>query len=533
MGFISLGFQIIRMFLKPFLKLIKFTGLYIPILYFVVVYAFFPKYAQAKANTPEDTISTIGLIATLIIAVCIFIRNIVRLITGNHNIKISSFILKLFCGKGIQSEGKFKMPKELQTGKGVVFGKQGSKYVSKPENVDGHSLIIGGAGSGKSSCVAIPTLLNWDGAVFAIDLKGELSETVKSFRPNMKVFDPTRADTIKYDPMKALKTGNRVQVSQAMAKAIIPIPPDIKDPFWIISAQNLVTSAILHFSKEDLDFTQIVRKVQGTNIDDLINILVNSNDEDSRLFANPLSGLKREVTSGIFTELSNNIITFATDSELQNALKFSSDSISPADLEDGKDIFIKIPEDKLDLWRNLLTVIVTQFLRSFERRQDKNDKPILVLLDEFARLGKIDGIMNALATLRSKNIHIVILTQSLAQLDVIYNRDNRKVITDNCSYKLILKATDAETQEYFSKLVGTHEVVKTSHSTQHDLIGINKGGGQSRSAQERKIIKPEEFAYLDKPVLFTPYGFFRPQKAPYYEDKVFISRQKQASEISA
>ena len=50
-----------------------------------------------------------------------------------------------------------------------------------------------------------------------------------------------------------------------------------------------------------------------------------------------------------------------------------------------------------------------------------------------------------------------ILTQSLAQLDLIYGRESRQVIADNCSYKAILKATDADTQEYFSKLVGTYD----------------------------------------------------------------------------
>jgi vacuolar-type H+-ATPase subunit I/STV1 len=41
---------------------------------------------------------------------------------------------------------------------GIVFGKKDDKYICKPETEDGHALITGGAGTGKTSCVAIPTL---------------------------------------------------------------------------------------------------------------------------------------------------------------------------------------------------------------------------------------------------------------------------------------------------------------------------------------------------------------------------------------
>ncbi|MDR0460089.1 MAG: hypothetical protein LBH62_01435 [Nitrososphaerota archaeon] len=42
--------------------------------------------------------------------------------------------------------------------RGVFFGARGSQYVVKTEDTDGHVLVCGGTGTGKSSCVAIPTL---------------------------------------------------------------------------------------------------------------------------------------------------------------------------------------------------------------------------------------------------------------------------------------------------------------------------------------------------------------------------------------
>lgn len=53
---------------------------------------------------------------------------------------------------------------QLGKGKGYFFlGKEhhrdGLPYIGKTQDVDGHILVLGGAGTGKSSCIAIPTLL--------------------------------------------------------------------------------------------------------------------------------------------------------------------------------------------------------------------------------------------------------------------------------------------------------------------------------------------------------------------------------------
>ena len=89
---------------------------------------------------------------------------------------------------------------------GFIFGKLGSKYITKKEDKDGHILVVGGAGSGKTSCVAIPSLLAWREPVFCIDIKGELYEHTRRKRLNSKVFDPLSDSTYGYDPYYLLKT---------------------------------------------------------------------------------------------------------------------------------------------------------------------------------------------------------------------------------------------------------------------------------------------------------------------------------------
>ena len=203
--------------------------------------------------------------------------------------------------------------------------------------------------------------------------------------------------------------------------------------------------------------------------------------------------------------------------DLQRALT-SQSGITPELLEQGNDIFLQIPEHKIRQWGGLITLILQQFLNHFECRAEDNDTPILFLLDEFARFGKLEGIVHGLATLRSKKITICILIQSLAQLDATYGQEQRKIIADNCSYKAILRATDAETQRYFSQLVGTEEHEQRNESGKPLLWGkITRIDSVSYSMVERPRIKPEEFAYLEDIVLLTPYGFSRVEKVPYYQ----------------
>lgn len=92
----------------------------------------------------------------------------------------------------------------------------------------------------------------------------------------------------------------------------------------------------------------------------------------------------------------------------------------------------------------------------------------------------------------------------------------------NALFKSILRATDQETQEYLSKLVGTYDKSKTSTSANYGAyLNENKGTGTSSTTEERRIIKPEEFGTLEDVVLLTPNGFSRIEKASYWKDKNF------------
>jgi len=409
--------------------------------------------------------------------------------------------------------------------RGVFFGKRRNQYVVKPEQTDGHVLVVGIPGSGKSSCIAIPTLRHWQGSVFAVDVKGELYAKTRQHRKNIKIFEPQNEKTnYYYDPYVFLaKSNNTAQEARAIAQAIIPLPHDVKEPFWIESAQIILTGAILHYYDAKCTFIQTLVEIQSKSPKALISVVSESVCVKAALCVKPFVDMDGKVLAGISAEISRGITTLITDDEIVKALSCEEgrEIISPADLEKGLDIYVKIPENLLRQWKNLLTLMVNQFITFFERRGESRDnRPILFLLDEFPRLGKIPAITDALATLRSKNITICLIVQSLAQLEMIYGNEARKVIADTCAYKAVLGATDADTQEYFSKLVGTFEKVRATQTQSRDFVGAATGSSSSFSEDiEKRIIKPEEFAYLREIILLypLPLNFCRVQKQPYYE----------------
>lgn len=520
--FLGMVKMIVTFVAKIIIKIMIFTGVWLTwLLSFGLLKL--EEYLHIVPNTVTYTIyNYVGAAVALLPMIIITTNNLVRLVTRNPEFNVITAIISRNSDKEGNKKSIYPKTKSLsKQPTGVIFGTQKSKFVTKPETQDGHVLVIGGAGSGKSSCIAIPSLMSWQERIFAIDIKGELYQKTKEKRKSIKVFNPSDDMAYGYNPFYMLNESKNLSSDmKAIVMAIIPIQPDTKDPFWINSAQNFLTGALIHFYEESCSFIEAIELIQGSSPKIIVELVTTNGSQLSQLFMTQFVGLDEKTLSGIFTEVSNKIMLFATDEDLKNALS-KTDIVTPKMLEEGTDIYLCIEESKLEQWSTLLTMMINQFLKHFERRTEGQATPVLFLLDEFARLGKIEAITNGLATLRSKKITITILTQSLAQLDLIYGKSTRQVIADNCPYKAILNATDAETQDYFSKLVGTYDKIKKSNSANADIFGIGKGTGVSTTTEEKRIIKPEEFSTLKDIVLLTPFGFCRVDKTPYYSTKAF------------
>lgn len=475
-------------------------------------------------GTPLNMVCDILWYACYVLAPLTLIQNLVRMAKKDRTFSLLGLVMNNRQKKGFEAkpDGKAVALRTEKDLSGFVFGKQGGKYVTMPESTDGHILIIGGVGSGKGAAIAIPTLMSWKERVFAIDIKGELYEKTKKARSEkqIRVFNPTDRNAYGYDPYFMLKNADDVSsAARQLAMSICPLPAEVQDPFWIKGAQNMLTGFMIYLQGLGEDFASSMRIIKSTPTRELIAEIIADNNEKAKMEIMQCNTMPDQTLSGVFAELSNHITVFATSDDLQWALSVKDEDrcITPADLENGYDIYCCIPEYNLDEWKDLLSMMCNQFLKFFERRGEDKKTPILFLIDEFPRLGKIEAVINGLATLRSKKIHIALIAQSKSQLNANYGEDNASVIMDTCSYKAILGTGDEKMQEYCSKLVGTYDKKKVSSNYNADVMGVGKGQGTSSSTEEKRIIKPEEFGVLQDIVCLFPNGYKRLEKASCYE----------------
>lgn len=458
------------------------------------------------------------------------IQSIARLFMKDKSFKLYK---ALFKGSESRSERRYTNPR-VNTAlcapepSGVVFGRSKGTWVCKKPSLDGHIIVCGGPGSGKSAAVAIGSLLSWgkensQNTFFAIDIKGELHQKTQHKVPNNKVFSLTRPDGYGYNPFYLIDEKRElVQQIKEIAVALIPVPAGEKNPFWKQSAQNYLCACLLWAYKREIPFAEIMEMIQAVPPEKMATAICEDEFKEPKLFANTFVDMAHDTLSGVYTEVSNAVLPFAVDTELRAALsKPKSKCISPADLDNGISLYIHLEEHRLEQLGNFLSLLCNQFLKHFERREE-NSNPILFLLDEFPRLSRMETICSGLGTLRSRKISICLVVQSFAQIDVIYSRDQRKAILDNCSYWCILRVSDVESARYVSDAIGTYDRQRITHSTNRADMKALGGSSRSVGLEEKRILKPEELNKLDKElILISPYGFNRVEKVYYFKDEYF------------
>lgn len=399
--------------------------------------------------------------------------------------------------------------------------------VGKSINTDGHIAVFGGSGSGKTTGIAIPNMATWHGTIFSFDFKGDLIKC----RRRKKVLYLLREVDNKYwyDPFYRLRQDGEddlVQNARELAHAIVPLPNKVPDPFWITAARNILTSGIIYYFRLDASFIDAMTEIKTTKMSVLLEKF--SHDNLAKLCLDPDLDTNPKTLAGISNELRNHIDVFVTDSLIRDVLSPAEDGskelIQWEDLEDGYSIFIRVDQSRLDQWTSVMRLMIVQLIRTLERRPEKYEPtahkciPTLLMLDEFPQYGKIDPITLALKILRSKDVTIAIFCQSLADLDETYGKDTRSTILDNCPYKAILNSSDADTQRYFSELVGTVRQPSRSFTANYNNLGHPSGYSATINEGHIPIILPHEFASLQDIVLLHPgiERFCRIQKETYF-----------------
>lgn len=371
--------------------------------------------------------------------------------------------------------------------KGVLFGKKFGLLAYSPEQDEGHILVLGPSGTGKTSALLIPTLRSWQGTALVVDISGDISANVNT--ANKIVFDPTSGSCIPYDVFASINAvadeTERQERLEQLAYLLLPDKANDSEAgiFFCKNGRKMITAALICYYGMGWGFVEICEFFLGHDWRSLLNDIAKQQNPIANMFISSFAGASEQNTAGCKQAADDALKLFATNDKIKNALRnvpSYEKAISPATLETSS-VYIYIPDEKLKIYGDLLRIITAQSMEYFSSRPPENKQTILFCLDEFASFGKLQ-IVESLRKLRKRRIRILVLTQSLADLDMIYGKDERKAMLSNFKFTVLLGCKDAETQEYFSKMIGE----------KHSLLATDP------NQKPQPIIKPADLAHLEQ-----------------------------------
>lgn len=400
---------------------------------------------------------------------------------------------------------------------GLIFGKLHNLICYSKDNAEGHCAVFGGSGVGKTSAVLIPTLQSWNGTSLCIDISGDIERNIH--KENKLIYEPERLDTIPYNAFYSIDTlQNEEEKNQALEKLALLLMPDLEPReasanarFFNDEGRKILTASLIALYHIGLDFCEICEKIMSSSYKELFAEIDKTENYNAIQLINSFEGASEQNTAGCKQACDLAIKLFATNHYVKNSIRRPlsyEHSISPDKIEDFN-VFFVVSDSKLDLYAPLVHLVVSQALEFFSNRSNHVESTILFCLDEFASFGRLE-ITSALRKLRKKKIRIMCLTQSLADIDLIYGHDERKAMLNNFAFKLVLSADDTDTQEYFAKLIGHKKSQKQSVSKS------DRGQTITKSEMKEYAIEPEELSRLGNHLILIYPGGFKKLKKKYY-----------------
>lgn len=436
--------------------------------------------------------------------------------------------------------GDLRLPWSPNRAEGIIFGVDPStgRFVCSPSNAEGHVLVVGGSGTGKTSALLIPTLRRWQGTALVVDISGDIARNV-TWVPGKVVIGPSAAKykqppdiLMGWDPLsdadRAIKFGDYDEFFRQIEKIAYTLLPERLnasdvDAYYAMQGRNVIIATFLAFYdktnpspfyNENL-FIDLCKQIYFQHWRELFTAIDSQGNKLASGHLEGLHGSSDNVVTNSWQAAHDAVKVFATDQRLQGCFERSPFTGCPRNLESLL-MFICVDDADLELYSPFLRLITTQCLAYLSSRHESRDTPVLLALDEFASLGRMN-ITPALRKLRKRHARIMLLTQSTADLDLIYGRDERMSMLNNFAYKAILSASDTDTQRYIADLIG-QETTTTQTNTVNGQGGLfNKLITTSYHETKDYIIQPSDLAHLGNDlILLHPKGHMRLRKHFYF-----------------
>jgi type IV secretion system protein VirD4 len=214
-----------------------------------------------------------------------------------------------------------------------------------------------------------------------------------------------------------------------------------------------------------------------------------------------------------------------------------------ADLVDAArpvSLYLVIPPSDISRTKPLVRLVLNQIGRRLTERLEGDPSKsrkhkLLMMLDEFPALGRLDFFETALAFMAGYGIRAYLIAQSLNQISKAYGENN--AILDNCHVRIAFSSNDERTAKRISDALGTATELRAQRNYAGHRLSPWLGHVMvSRQETARPLLTPGEVMQLppdDELILVSSLAPIRAKKLRYYEDRNFISRVTDAPALGA
>ena len=399
-----------------------------------------------------------------------------------------------------------------------------------------HVMLFAPTESGKTTGWAIPNLLHFSGSVVALDIKGELFEETSRFRRAMgqRVLtfspgDPGRSSG--YNPLAlaaATEDPDERWVAILDVSNFIIEPQNAQMEGFAVSGKALFSACAMLAIQRGKPYVAEARRM-----------LITASAEDFVAFAEevayPNAATEFQSAANQEPKILKSYISVVENAGLavwkdpmidrvtrRNDIDF--DQLRRA----ATTVYFNIPVKRAKTYAPLIRCFFSDLAGQLQTRQPGADEPhkVLMVLDEFDQLGRMDAIASAFKTIRSFGGRIMVISQNVAGLDAIYGRDQTRSMLANAGNKVFLATDDMESCRYVSEIIGDRTRTSVSRSNKQ-MAPMALAGSVSEKAEGRRLLKPEEVARLDESfalVLRTRDMPVKLHKVKWYADPTFIDR---------
>jgi len=430
---------------------------------------------------------------------------------------------------------------------GVMLGLYQGRYLRHdgPE----HVLLVAPTRSGKGVGVVLPTLLSWTQSVVVHDIKGENWALTAGWRARFShclLFDPTDPSSARFNPLLEVRKGaHEVRDVQNIADILVD-PEGARDrrDHWDKAAHALLTGAILHvlYAEAEKTLARVASLLADPSRSILrtLNVMLSTNHvgSNSTPAAHPVvAAVARELLNKSENERSGVVSTALSFLSLYRDPIIAANTAACdwrlADLTQAErpvSLYLVVPPSDISRTRPLVRLLLNQIARQLTEtpmRSEAQRRQLLLMIDEFPALGRLEFFESSLAFLAGYGVRAVLVAQSLNQIDKAYGP--YQAILDNCHVRIAFTPNDERTAKRLSDTLGT----ATELRALKNLSGRRFAAWLSHtsvSEQEtpRALLTVGEILQLgpnDALVLVSGLPPIRAGKLKYYTDHNFRARR--------